>query len=170
MSVSITKATKEFPFHVSVGAVLTNDEGLICVHFYKKDDLPIETEKKSDLWLLMRESIESGEALETTVLRGLKEEFGAAGEVKAYLGSIKSHFPLRVSKVEVEKTTLYFHVKMTSLDPESRDKDEVESKSEIKWIAPETLENIFVEQGKKYGRSDLDESSIIRNYLKYVRN
>ena len=49
-----------------------------------------------------------------------------------------------------------------------RDKDEIESKSEILWIKPEELLGLFTEQGKKYERDDIDESKVIENYLKYV--
>lgn len=170
MQKNIFQASKEFPFHISVGVVLTNSDGLICTHFYKKADLPIESEGKSDLYLLMRETIQSGESLELAIGRGLLEEFGAKGTLKAYIGSIKSFFPLRVSKVAVEKTTLYFHVELINFDPENRDEDEVESKSIIQWFEPKELERLFVEQGHKYDRSDLDESQIIRNYMNHVGN
>ena len=169
MNKNIFQASKEFPFHISIGVVLTNKDGLICCHFYKKSDLPIESEGKSDLYLLVRETIQPNETLENAIARGLQEEFGAKGELKAYIGSIKSTFPLRISKVLVEKTTLYFHVEMTSFNPASRDNDEVESKSTIQWIEPEVLRDLFIEQGRKYDRSDLDESKIIENYIKYVR-
>lgn len=168
MAGNIFQASRESPFHISVGVVLTNKEGLICCHFYKKADLPIESEGKSDLYLLVRETIQPNETLEDAIARGLQEELGAKGYLRAYIGSIKSIFPLRVSKVPVEKTTLYFHVEMTDFKPESRDKDEVESKSVIQWIKPEALRDLFVEQGRKYERSDLDESKIIGNYMKYV--
>ncbi|MDP2665455.1 MAG: NUDIX hydrolase [bacterium] len=170
MNRNIFKSSKELPFHISVGVVLTNADGLVCCHFYKKDDLPIESEGKGDLHILMRETIEPNETLEHAVVRGLREEFGAEGELKAYIGCIKSTFPLRVSKVLVEKTTLYFHVEMRSFHPEIREKDEVESKSTIQWIEPKTLQDLFIEQGRKYDRSDLDESKIIENYIQYVRN
>lgn len=170
MDRNIFQASDEFPFHISVGAVLTNSEGLVCCHFYTKEGLPLESEGKSDLYLLMRETVFPEETLEIAVARGLREEFGARGKIRAYLGSIKSTFPLRISKIPVEKTTLYFHVEMTNFDPTMRDKDEIESRSKILWIEPKKLERLFVEQGRKYERSDLDESEIIRNYMKYVRN
>ena len=167
MNQNIFQASKEFPFHISVGVVLTNKDGLICCHFYKKADLPIESEGKNDLYLLVRETLQPGETLEDAVTRGLKEEFGSGGNLKSYIGSIKSAFPLRVSKISVEKTTLYFHVEITSFNPATRDDDEIESKSVIQWIEPRTLRDLFIEQGKKYDRSDLDESKIIENYIKY---
>jgi hypothetical protein len=170
MNKNIFQASKEFPFHISVGAIFTNNDGLICTHFYKQADLPIESEGKSDLYLLMRETIHPNETLEGAIVRGLQEEFGAKGEIKAYLGCIKSSFPLRVSKVAVEKTTLYFHVEMTDFNPRTRDNDEIESKSEILWVKPEELFNLFTEQGKKYERDDLDESKVVERYIKYVGN
>ncbi len=29
------KGTKEKPYHLSVGAVFINDEGLVCCHYFK---------------------------------------------------------------------------------------------------------------------------------------
>lgn len=167
---SIFQARKEFPFHVSVGAVLTNAQGQVCCHFYKKSDLPIESEGKSDLYLLMRETIESEETIEHALLRGIKEEFGATGEIRAYLGSLISFFPLRISKVSVQKTTLYFHITVKDFLPGERAQDEVESKSEILWLDPHNLVDIFRDQGKKYDRSDLDESEIIERYISYGKS
>ena len=170
MNKNIFQASKEFPFHISVGVVLANKNGDICCHFYKKADLPIESEGKSDLYLLVRETVQPNETLEEAIARGLQEELGAKGELKAYLGSIKSMFPLRVSKIPVEKTTLYFYAEMTDFNLAERDIDEVESKSVLQWIEPNILRDLFIEQGRKYDRSDLDESKIIENYIKYVRN
>lgn len=170
MSKNIFQSSKEFPFHVSVGAVLTNVSGLTCCHFYKKADLPWESEGKSDLYLLMRETMHTNETIESAIERGLMEEFGAKGEIKSYIGSIISTFPLHGGKTLVEKTTLYFHVRVTDFNPALRDKDEIESKSEILWIKPEDLIKLFTEQGKKYERDDIDESKIIENYLKYAHN
>jgi len=167
---SIFQASKEIPFHISVGVVLTNDDGLICCHLFKKGTLPFESEGGvSDLYLLVRETIENNETIEKAVARGILEELGATGILKSYLGCIKSKFLLRVSRVEVEKTTLYFHVKLHNIDLSLRDPKEVESKSEIKWIKPEDLVDLFIEQSKKYERTDLDESVVIKNYIKYVK-
>lgn len=133
MNRNIFKSSKEFPFHISVGAVLTNTDGLVCCHFYKRSDLPLESEGKSDLYLLMRETIEPNETLEDAITRGLQEEFGAEGELKAYIGCIKSTFPFKIDQIPIEKTTLYFHVEMTNFNPAMRDGDGIESRSTIQW-------------------------------------
>ena len=85
MKRNIFQASKEFPFHISVGAIMTDNSGCICCHYYKKSDLPIESEGKSDLYLLMRETLLPNETIENAVARGLQEEFGAKGDIKAYL-------------------------------------------------------------------------------------
>ena len=56
----------------------------------------------------MRETMHPHETIETAIKRGLMEEFGAKGEIKSYIGSIKSTFPLHGGETMVEKTTLYF--------------------------------------------------------------
>ena len=170
MTKNIFQGSEETPFHISIGAVLTDGEGSICCHFYKKDELPMESEGVSDLYLLMRETLEPGQTIEETVARGLKEEFGAEGKLKAYIGSIRSWFPLHGHGIRIEKTTLYFHVEMTTFNPTTREDDVIESRSEILWKKPEVLEALFAEQGRKYERTDLDESTIIRSYITYAAN
>jgi hypothetical protein len=168
MTRNIFQASKEFPFHISVGVVLTDEKGRICCHFHKKENVPFESEGKSDLYMLMRETPEPGEMIEVAVMRGIKEEFGAEGVLKHYLGSIVSHFPLRTSRVLVQKTTLYFHIEKTHIDTSTRDTNDMEAKSEVLWLEPEKLIEFFTEQSKKYGRTDLDESFAIKNYMQYV--
>ena len=68
----------------------------------------------------------------------------------------------------LKKQPYIFHVEMTDFNPVLRDKDEIESKSEILWVKPEELIRLFNEQGKKYSRDDIDEPKVIENYLKYV--
>lgn len=113
----------------------------------------------------MRETMEIGEALEGAVLRGISEEFGAKGEIVDYIGSIKSQF--NRNTVPIEKTTLYFLVRLNDYDLSKRLKDDEENLSEIQWKSLEFLIPKMKEQGKRYRRTDLDESAIlewIRNY------
>lgn len=157
------------PFHISVGAVVVNANGSIGCHHFQSHDLH-ESEGKGDLYQLMRETLQPDETLEASVNRGLQEEFGAIGTIVSYLGSIKSHYPLPKSGMEVEKTTIYFQVALDSINQDLRTKDDIESKSEILWIQPEELKRLFIEQGKRYDRTDHDESSVIENYLKYGKS
>ena len=82
------------PFHISVGAILVNQEGEICVHAVQKRDVRQDVREAMDsvgidtAYYLMRESLEDGETLEEAVLRGIYEEFGATGTVTKYLGAI----------------------------------------------------------------------------------
>ncbi len=156
----------ESPTHISVAAVMRNDGGRLLCHFFKKEDLPDESEGKSDLYLLMRESIHRNEALEAAVHRGLMEEYGAEGEVVDYLGSIVSHFPCSNDiSVSIEKTVLYFLVDLISLDESKREVGAVESRSILVWLTPSELLAKNIEQGARHTRTDINDAKIIQSYI-----
>ncbi len=152
------------PQHVSVGAVLVNKNGEVCAHHFLTKDLKgyWSEEGIDDFFILMRETVEPGESLEATLHRGLQEEFGATGEIVDYLGSIQSHFKHR--NVEIEKTTLYFLVRLLDQDLARRGNEDIENKSTIEWQTPEFLIPRMKEQAKKFGRTDIDESSILERW------
>jgi hypothetical protein len=157
----------ESPTHISVAAVMRNSKGKLLCHFFKKDDLPDESEGKSDLYLLMRESLHLGESLESAVARGLMEEYGAAGKMVDFLGTIVSHFPSSDDKsVMIEKTVLYFLVDFVSLDESKREAGAVESRSQLLWLTPKDLLEKNMTQAARYSRTDIDDSKIIRDFIK----
>ena len=149
------------PQHISVGGILLNGKGEICCHhFFTKDLKGYWTEEKlDDFYILMRETLEPNESLEEALHRGLQEEFGATGEIINYVGSIKSAF--KHKGVDIEKTTLYFLCKLISQDLSKRTGDDIESKSNIEWRTPDSLIPRMKEQSMKFGRTDVDESSIL---------
>lgn len=161
---SVYQHTSENPFHISVGAVLVNTEGKICVHTFPVSELAEDLQAAltvERLHILMRESVEEGETLSEAVLRGLQEEFGATGIIKRYLGSLrgKAFSP----KGSFEKTTLYFLVELGGMGERP---DDLESSSELQWIEPQALiEKMRAQRNDK--RDDLDESEIIENYVNY---
>lgn len=170
MNKNIFQASKEFPFHISVGALLVDKGGKIVCHFFKKGDLDHESEGRSDLYLLMRETPNQSESISEAIERGLMEEFGARGEIVHFLGSISSWFPGITTGIKMNKTTLYFLVNLLEIDLNLREEGAVETRSEILRLEPKKLLALLKEQGKKYERTDLDESGIIENYIKYVGN
>lgn len=156
------------PFHISVGTVLINDKGKIRVHYKTMGTTPEEFLHTmgglEEAYTLMRESIENGETIEEAVHRGLREEFGADGEVVKYLGAI-SIPELRARTRTFEKTTLYFLVKIK--EEFERPVDDGESHTELRWEEPEFLIRKMKQQGVAADRGDLDESKIIESYLQY---
>ena len=156
----------ESPTHISVAALLRNEAGNILCHFFKKEDLPHESEGKSDLYLLMRESLHRNESLEGAVARGLMEEYGAEGRVVDFLGTIVSHFPGSDDhKTMIEKTVLYFLVDFVAIDETKREAGAVESRSTLLWLPAEELLEKNVTQAARYSRTDIDDSKIIRGYI-----
>lgn len=154
------------PTHISVAALVRNKEGKILCHFFKKEDLPNESELKSDLHLLMRETIHRDETLEAAVARGMMEEYGVEGHIVDYLGSVVSHFPCSFDNtVSIEKTVLYFLVDLISQDETKREEGAVESRSTLLWISPEELLEKNKTQSALYSRKDIDDSKVIIDYI-----
>lgn len=105
------------PYHLSIGAVALYKGKVICHYLAKKDHLV-------DIYSLVRETIRPGETIEIALNRGLKEEFGAQGTIKTYLGSMVANDPWFGEinqETEVEKTTLYFLVEINSFNPAEKE-------------------------------------------------
>ena len=117
----------------------------------------------------MRETIEEDETIMSAINRGLLEEFGAKGSVKNFIGSIKSEFPFKNKTGIVEKTTLYFHVELIEQDYAWRDKNDYEGNSNLVWLESAMLIK-RMETQKSENYTGLDESMIIKNYLKLKNN
>lgn len=157
-------ASKDHPYHVSIGAVMRNAEGKICCHHFDKLDVK-SIGVFEDLYLLMRETIEPGESIEQCLHRGLMEEFGATAKLITYIGSKQDRFKIKDTDVEVEKTTLYFLCDCISQDELKRKEGDEEASSEIRWMDPAELAGFMKAQCVKYGREDADESVIVERVL-----
>ncbi len=157
------KGTLDSPYHISIGALVVNKEGKVYCHYFGKTKHPYFNHWEN-FYLLMRETIEPNESIETCLARGLMEEFGMIATFKSYLGSIVAHFPLADQNKMIQKTTLYFLCDFISLDESKRKGDDVESVSKIMWLAPEDLIPLMKEQGIRFNPS-LDESEIIERFL-----
>ena len=153
------------PQHISVGAILVNGKGGVCCHHFFTKDLKgyWADEKLDDFYILMRETLEPNESIEHALHRGLMEEFGATGELVDYVGTIVSRFTHE--GVEVEKTTLYFLCKFLSQDLSKRHGDDIEKRSVVEWRSPDFLIPLMKAQAKRFGRTDVDESSILERVM-----
>jgi ADP-ribose pyrophosphatase YjhB (NUDIX family) len=147
----------ELPVHLSVGAVLVNDKGQVCCHYYDR-----YYDVLDNVYILMRETVEPGETLEAAVYRGLKEEWGATAVITNYIGSIVSTFPSYSESKPIQKTTIYFLCHLESQAVEDRQPDKFEDSSTIEWLDPKILAAAMESQAARLKRTDMDESSIIR--------
>lgn len=155
------QARHEQPYHLSVGAVLFDQNGRIACHHFK------EVLGHKDIYILMRESVENEEDPLSTLHRGLMEEFGATAEPKVFLGSLSGYLP--DAKLPFEKTTLYVACQLIEWDPARRDPNDPEAGSMIEWLEPSQLIELMQKQGKKFKRVDADESEMILRALPYIQ-
>ncbi|MES2121836.1 MAG: NUDIX hydrolase [Chlamydiota bacterium] len=160
LSSSFFQASHEQPYHLSIGAVLFDEEGRIACHHFE------QILGQKDIYILMRESMEDGETILMTLERGLQEEFGACATPVAFLGCLSGY--LYDPRLPFEKTTLYIACQVTDWDPNARDPHDPEACSIIEWLEPSSLIAIMQEQGRRFGRVDADESEMVRRALAHM--
>lgn len=161
---NIYETSVKKPFHLSVGCVLTDENNKVVCHKHTH-------EKFGVVHTLMRESIEPGESPEQTLTRGLQEEMGATAEIQAYIGSITANdtwFREINQPTPVQKTTIYFLAKLTSIDESKRKADDPESKSELVYLELPELIELMREQSERLKIQDIDESSVLENASKLL--
>lgn len=163
--VNVYAATKQYPFHLSVGAVIRRSDGKILCHYF--DTLPDPLGHHDDVYILMRETVEHGESMEQALVRGAMEEFGAEIKVDHVLEA-KTDEIINEEKTFIwNKTTLYFACSLVELNVRKRDDEDFESSSDIQWQEPGVLVAHMRDQGIRTGRGDLDESVIVELAVKY---
>ena len=151
-------STKENPFHLSIGAVVINDDKEILCHHHTEF-----LGEKYNVWLLMKETMHPNESTEQTLHRGLLEEFGARGEIKSFLGSLVSELPRK--GVLTQKTTLYFLVEFLERDKSLRSEEDKKF-SVVEWQTKEFLIGKMKQQAEHFdNRSTLDESEILKRIV-----
>jgi hypothetical protein len=153
------------PFHISVGAVLFDEEFKVCVHHFTTKDLPPNVQFHSgglpDFYHLMRESLEGNEPLHDAVHRGIYEEYGATGIIERYLGAMECQ--VQTPTTTFQKITLYHAVRLKELGERPHIDEESVSKMEL-HTAPELLE-IYRAQAEKTDRPELQEGEIIQRFM-----
>jgi hypothetical protein len=156
------QASKKQPYHLSIGAVLFDQNGRIACHHFS------EILGHKNIYILMRESVEDNESPLTTLHRGLKEEFGAIAQPIAFLGSLSGYLP--DPRLPFEKTTLYIACQLTEWNPKNRDPADPEAGSTIEWLEPNILISLMEQQGIRFQhRADADESEMIRRAIPYIQ-
>jgi ADP-ribose pyrophosphatase YjhB (NUDIX family) len=153
--VNYYRGTHEHPYHLSVGAVLINDHGEVCCHYFTLH------QDYTDFYLLMRETMEAGETIEQALHRGLREEFAATAQVVGFLGSIVSEFDSASRQTKIQKTTLYFQCQLNHQDLSRREPDDPEAHSQIQWHPPQFLIPKMEEQFQRLGRADMNEAAVL---------
>lgn len=160
--------SKEYPFHISIGAVVVDQNKKVACHYFKSLEIP-DFGMFENFYILMRETIEPNESIEQCLARGLQEEFGCVAKARHYIGSVVSKFPLAKEGPIVEKTTLYFLCDLINIDKSARRPNDPESGSEVIWLEPAELIRKMKDQRLRLGREDADESVLLENILQYLK-
>jgi len=161
--------TNDNPYHFSVGAVVLNNNDEVVCHYFKKapDGAPGEYRDIDNVYLLMRETPEPGEAPEETLRRGLLEEFGVVGETLGFLGAQQGIF--KGDNTVINKTTIYFLVRLLDMDISKRDKQDAEGESEIVFLPMDVCIERMEDQWNRLHLETLNEAEIIRRAAEYLK-
>jgi hypothetical protein len=155
--------TAQYPYHISVGAVVMNKDGKIVSHHFK------EFKGVADCYILMRETIEPNESIEQALHRGLMEEFGITARLLHHVGSRSSTFTSREG-IPIHKTTLYFAMELMTFQEDKRLADDREAHSSIEWHEPEFLIQQIRAKSEQMGEGSITEADIIERVVKGKRD
>lgn len=159
--------------HFSVGAIpyrMVEDRVEVLVHHFVQTPLlqvvSAEPVVFTDIYKLMTETPEKGESTETTVLRGLKEEFGATGlcenNWKIRTKTVYPWYsPQQKRGIVTEKTTDYFLVEDVTFVG-GRESNTLEGRSNLEWVEIGVLAEKMEGQLLRYPYiPDVDESAAL---------
>lgn len=133
--------------HLSVGAVVENQEGLILTVYLDRVDAK---------YFLPTATHTPDKTLEETLLK-VEQKAGWKLEIQKFLGVTKGEFPTPEGS-NVTKHVIWFKCKpieQLTRDPEDRDAD-----SEIQWKSREELNQIFARQSEI--SSDVDQRNVLK--------
>ncbi|WKZ30671.1 MAG: NUDIX domain-containing protein [Candidatus Dojkabacteria bacterium] len=155
---NIYKASPKHPSHLSIGAIVINQQNqVLCNHYSKFGHL-------EDIYTLMTQTHQPGLTIEQSVAAGLKEEFGIEPDLSAmsYLGTktYKDKW-FAESPTMVEKTVVYLLVRVGDDVQPVVGADNTEEVT-AKWIEINELVKKMQEQGIEHGVSYLDESAMLK--------
>jgi ADP-ribose pyrophosphatase YjhB (NUDIX family) len=161
------RATKEYPYHLSVGAVLLNSKDQVCCHYF--DEYRTADDYGKDFIILMSESLEGDEPLGAAAHRGLMEEFGAKAEIISFIGAFNTSVPNE--GYQFEKTTVYFLCRLISQDEKLRLADDPESGSELRWLSlGEAITHMKQQSGQfEPRRTDLNQSNVLERVKQLIQ-
>ncbi|GIW58776.1 MAG: hypothetical protein KatS3mg086_061 [Candidatus Dojkabacteria bacterium] len=150
-----------YPFHISVGAVVLNSKKQVALQYFKHNA------GHDNVYYLMRESLQDNNTIEQTLANGLMKEMGITAQIRHFVGSRVTNF-LDSDGNEITKTTIYYLCDLVSIDESQKDPENPEGVSEVKFFDIDEAIKITQEQLKRTNYLDICEFDILQNVAKLV--
>lgn len=143
------QGTKESPYHISVGAVVVDSKNRVLVEYFENHGV------FSNVYSLMRKTVQPDETLQQTLVRGLKEELNIEGELTSYIGSkVTNEDWFEDDPTPIQKTTLYFLVNVHD--------NNTNVTENTYWIEIDELIAKYEDQAKRIPHTDFHEADILK--------
>lgn len=163
---NIYKNSVRFPYHLSVGVVLINKAKQVCCELYPQKTVLEITGHEREIYTLIRETVETGEDLESAAIRGVREEIGIQANLIGYLGSQEDL--VEEKDKTFTKTTVYFLAELQDeLNLPTIGEDDT-VKFKIIWLSLDEAISFMQKQSTDLTRRDLNESKILERAKKIL--
>lgn len=147
----------EFPFHLSVGAIVMNDKKEVALHHFE------QVAGYNDIYYLMRSTVMPEESFDEAINRGLLEEMGVVATIKHFVGTRVTIFN-DLEGNPIEKTTVYFLCDLVDWDENKRNNEHRESDSTVVWKSLDEAKEILKAQHERTSEKDLCEFDVLENF------
>jgi sorbitol-specific phosphotransferase system component IIA len=158
-------ATPDRPYHLSVGAVvLDENNNVVCLHYPNIDEI-------TDVYALLNKTVKPGETLEATLNRGAQLELGHEIEIITFLGTQETSdiwWEELGNPTKMEKSVMFFLAKTTNATPETAKEENEEEKREVISKSFDFLIEKMKTQPLKDGMRDFNQSEILRRAKEWI--
>lgn len=158
-------ATTDRPYHLSVGSIILNDEGLVYALHYKKID------HLTDIDLLPNKTVRPNETLEQTNSRGALQALGCEVEVIAFLGTLVVQdrwWGELGTPTDMEKSVLYFLSRATKYSPELAKEECAKENCTVEIKSLDFLIDSMAKWQVKDGMRDFDQREMLRRAKTWI--
>jgi hypothetical protein len=162
---NIFGATVDRPYHLSVGSIVLDDNGLVySLHYPKIDSL-------TDIYIFPNKTVRPNETLEQTNSRGALHALGCDVKLIAFLGTlvVKDNWWGNLgTPTDMEKSVVYFLSRATKYTPELAAEECAKEKCIVELKSLEFLIDSMSKWRVKDGMRDFDQIEMLRRARNWI--